>query len=75
MKLAAQLRRAVFPTSVCRSSRPSWPRGKSRRYAAQDDPRYFQISVPVRPGNSGGALVDGRTDNVVLDFLLQSIKH
>jgi S1-C subfamily serine protease len=25
---------------------------------AQDDPRYFQISVPVQPGNSGGSLVD-----------------
>jgi S1-C subfamily serine protease len=25
-----------------------------------DDPRYFQISVPVQPGNSGGALVDER---------------
>ncbi|HZL80283.1 MAG TPA: serine protease [Candidatus Limnocylindrales bacterium] len=25
-----------------------------------DDPRYFQISLPVQPGNSGGALVDGR---------------
>src|SRR5665811_2414323 len=31
---------------------------------AQDDPRYFQISVPVQPGNSGGALVDDR-GNVV----------
>jgi S1-C subfamily serine protease len=27
---------------------------------ARDDPRYFQISVPVQPGNSGGALVDER---------------
>jgi TPR repeat protein len=27
---------------------------------AGDDPRYFQISVPVQPGNSGGALVDER---------------
>ncbi|HEV2435157.1 MAG TPA: trypsin-like peptidase domain-containing protein [Verrucomicrobiae bacterium] len=27
---------------------------------AGDDPRYFQISVPVQPGNSGGALVDAR---------------
>jgi TPR repeat protein len=27
---------------------------------ASDDPRYFQISVPVQPGNSGGALVDDR---------------
>jgi S1-C subfamily serine protease len=26
----------------------------------QDDPRHFQISVPVQPGNSGGALVDER---------------
>jgi S1-C subfamily serine protease len=24
----------------------------------KDDPRYFQMSVPVQPGNSGGALVD-----------------
>jgi TPR repeat protein len=27
---------------------------------AADDPRYFQISLPVQPGNSGGALVDER---------------
>ena len=27
---------------------------------AGDDPRYFQISLPVQPGNSGGALVDER---------------
>ena len=27
---------------------------------AGDDPLYFQISVPVQPGNSGGALVDER---------------
>jgi S1-C subfamily serine protease len=25
---------------------------------AADDARYFQVSVPVQPGNSGGALVD-----------------
>jgi hypothetical protein len=31
---------------------------------AQDDARYFQISVPVQPGNSGGALV-GERGNVV----------
>jgi serine protease Do len=31
---------------------------------AGDDPHYFQISVPVQPGNSGGALVDDR-DNVI----------
>ena len=31
---------------------------------ASDNPRFFQISVPVQPGNSGGALVDER-GNVV----------
>ena len=31
---------------------------------AQDDARYFQMSVPVQPGNSGDALVDER-GNVV----------
>ena len=28
------------------------------RAGAADDPRYFQISLPVQHGNSGGALVD-----------------
>ena len=32
--------------------------------SAGDDARYFQISVPVQPGNSGEALVDER-GNVV----------
>ena len=31
---------------------------------AGDDARYFQISVPVQPGNSGGALVDERGNMV-----------
>ena len=29
-----------------------------------DDPRFFQISIPVQPGNSGGPLIDGH-GNVV----------
>jgi S1-C subfamily serine protease len=40
-------------SSSCQWLRP-------RRPGAADDPRYFQISVPVQPGNSGGALVDDR---------------
>ena len=31
----------------------------------RDDNRYFQISVPVQPGNSGGALVSASLGNVV----------
>ena len=34
--------------------------GSRTSTGAGDDPRYFQISVPVQPGNSGGALVDER---------------
>ena len=30
----------------------------------QDDPRHFQVSVPIQPGNSGGPLVDG-SGNVI----------
>ncbi len=59
---------------------PVWTGGKDARHSraatqlakgeigaltgTQDDPRYFQISVPVQPGNSGGALADER-GNVV----------
>ncbi len=40
-------------------------RKENRRVSgAGDDARYFQISGPVQPGNSGGALVDER-GNVV----------
>ena len=30
----------------------------------QDDPRYYQISVPIQPGNSGGPLLDGNGEVV-----------
>lgn len=30
----------------------------------QDDPRFYQISVPVQPGNSGGPLLDSNGDVV-----------
>jgi len=40
-------------SSPCQKLRPRGP-------GAADDPRYFQISVPCQPGNSGGALVDER---------------
>jgi len=45
---------------------PSWPRGKSRPLSgAADDPRYFQISVPVQPAIAGGRLVDEHGANVI----------
>jgi S1-C subfamily serine protease len=40
---------------------PKFARGEIAPLSgAGDDARNFQISVPVQPGNSGGALVDER---------------
>ena len=58
--MSAPFTRGVQPAGFA-LSRPSWPRGEIASLSgAGDDPRYFQISVPVQPGNSGGALVDER---------------
>src|SRR6185436_14312205 len=54
-----------FPNPQLQGISPKLTDGKvSSLSGAQDDVRYFQISVPVQPGNSGGALVDER-GNVV----------
>jgi S1-C subfamily serine protease len=41
----------------------------------QDDPRQFQISVPVQPGNSGGALLDeqGNVIGIVVAKLSETV--
>jgi len=54
---------SISRTSGCRGLRPRcWRTAITGEIAslagAADDPRYFQISLPVQPGNSGGALVD-----------------
>ena len=54
-----------FPDPTAQGVSPKLTRGEISSLAGiQDDPRYFQTSVAVQPGNSGGALVDGR-GNVV----------
>lgn len=48
-----------FPDPGLQGFYPKLAKGEIAALAgAADDPRYFQISVPVQPGNSGGALVD-----------------
>ncbi len=48
-----------FPNPEVQGVEPKLTRGEISSLAGiQDNPRYFQISVPVQPGNSGGALVD-----------------
>ncbi len=48
-----------FPNPDVQGVEPKLTRGEISSLAGvRDNPRYFQISVPVQPGNSGGALVD-----------------
>ena len=48
-----------FPNIGMQGFSPKLAKGEIASLAgSQDDSRYFQISVPVQPGNSGGALVD-----------------
>ena len=48
-----------FPNTVVQGVEPKLTRGEISSMAGiRDNPRYFQISVPVQPGNSGGPLVD-----------------
>ncbi len=48
-----------FPNIGMQGFSPKLAKGEIASLSgAGDDPRYFQISVPVQPGNSGGALVD-----------------
>jgi uncharacterized protein len=47
-----------FPNLDLQGMEPKLTRGDINSMAGvQDDPRHFQISVPVQPGNSGGPLV------------------
>ena len=68
-----------FPNIGLQGFAPKLAKGEIASLSgAGDDPRYFQISMPVQPGNSGGALVEaGTTDacrraNEALRWLLIS---
>ena len=48
-----------FPNVELQGVSPKMTRGEISSLAGlQDDPRHWQISVPVQPGNSGGPLFD-----------------
>ncbi len=50
-----------FPDPTLQGFSPKLAKGEIASLSGiKDDPRYFQMSVPVQPGNSGGALVDER---------------
>jgi TPR repeat protein len=59
IRLGSTVATVGFPNVGLQGFTPKLAKGEIASLAgAQDDPRYFQISVPVQPGNSGGALVD-----------------
>ncbi len=65
MRLGSMVATVGFPNIGLQGFAPKLARGEIAALSgALDDARYFQISVPVQPGNSGGALFDGR-GNVV----------
>lgn len=65
VKLGNTVATVGFPSIGLQGFSPKLAKGEIASLSgASDDPRYFQISVPVQPGNSGGALVDAH-GNVV----------
>lgn len=61
VKLGATVATVGFPNPDLQGFSPKLAKGEIGSLAgAQDDPRRFQISAPIQPGNSGGALVDER---------------
>ena len=65
VKLGGTVATVGFPDIGLQGFSPKLAKGKIASLSgSQDDPRYFQISVPVQPGNSGGALLDAH-GNVV----------
>ncbi len=65
MALGSTVATVGFPNIGVQGVAPKLAKGEiAALTGAMDDPRFFQISVPVQPGNSGGALVDER-GNVV----------
>jgi TPR repeat protein len=58
-RLGATVATVGFPNVGLQGFEPKLSKGDISSLAGiQDDVRFFQISVPVQPGNSGGALVD-----------------
>jgi TPR repeat protein len=61
VRLGATAATVGFPNTGLQGFAPKLAKGEIASLAgAQDDVRHFQISAPIQPGNSGGALVDER---------------
>jgi TPR repeat protein len=75
MKLGSTVATLGFPNMGLQGFAPKFARRKIGPLPGpQDDARYFQISVPVQPGNSGGALVDERGNVIGVLSAMLSMK-
>ncbi len=76
IRLGALVATVGFPNPDVQGFLPKQAKGEIAGLSGiQDDPRDFQISVPIQPGNSGGALVDerGNVVGVVCAILNQNV--
>lgn len=59
MRLGHMVATVGFPNIDLQGFAPKLAKGEIAALSgAQDDPRYFQVSLPIQPGNSGGALFE-----------------
>ncbi len=59
VKLGESVATVGFPNTAMQGQEPKLTDGKISSLAGlHDDPRMFQMSVPIQPGNSGGPLFD-----------------
>lgn len=50
-----------FPNPDMQGKSPKFSQGEIASMSGpRDDPRFFQVSLPIQPGNSGGPLVDSK---------------
>jgi S1-C subfamily serine protease len=76
VRLGATVVTVGFPNIGLQGFAPKLAKGEIAGLAgARDDARHFQISTPIQPGNSGGALVDerGNVIGVVVAKLNQGV--
>ena len=76
MKLGQTVFTLGFPNSDLQGFNVKMTKGEiSSTTGIQDDPRQFQISVPLQPGNSGGALFDdqGNIIGIVVAKLSETV--
>ncbi len=61
-----------YPLSNILGQKPRYTEGViNSLYGVQDDPRLFQISVPIQPGNSGGPLFNEKGE--IIGIVMSSL--